>query len=201
MEVTTVVVGDLAVNCYIVSKGNDAILIDPGDDAEIIKKALGSKKVHAVLLTHGHFDHTGAVKEFQNEGARVIVSDEDAKMLKDSYTSLAAPFGFPFNLIISDETVNDGDVLEFFNTSFKVIATPGHTAGSVCYLCGDLLFSGDTLFMSSIGRTDFPGGSFQVIEKSIKEKIYSLNGDITVYPGHGGTTTVKNERLSNPFVR
>ncbi len=201
MEITTVVVGELQVNCYIISEDNDAILIDPGDDYTKIKNALNGKKVHAVLLTHGHFDHTGAVGDFQKEGARVYASVNDARMLKDGYTSLAQPFGFPFKPIDADVTVKDEDVLEFFGIKFKVIETPGHTQGSICYMMGDILFSGDTLFMSSIGRTDFPGGSFEIIEKSIREKIYTLKGDTIVYPGHGGATTVEDEKHSNPFVR
>ncbi len=201
MDIKTVVVGDLQVNCYIVSNGNDAIVIDPGDEYEKIKNALAGKSVKAVLLTHGHFDHTGAVNEFKKDGVKVYISANEEYMLSDGYCCLAEPFGFPFKPTAADATFDDGDVLELCGMQFKAILTPGHTTGSACFLCENVLFSGDTLFLQSIGRTDFPGGDFDVISKSIKEKIYTLPENILVYSGHGGVTTVKDEKLYNPFVR
>lgn len=201
MDIKTVVVGDLGVNCYILSKGNKAILIDPGAEYQKIKTALQGKKVQAVLLTHGHFDHTGGVKQFQQDGAKVYVSKEDAKMLLDSYTSLAQLFGYPFIPIKADYTFDENDVLEFFGISLKIILTPGHTSGSACFLSGDILFSGDTLFNSSIGRTDFPGGDFEQIANSIRRKLYTLDENTIVLSGHGDQTTIKQEKLSNMFVR
>ncbi len=201
MEVTKVIVGDMQVNCYIVSNGIDAVVIDPGDEYEKIISASQGKNIKAVLLTHGHFDHTGAVKELQKNGAKVYISENDEHMLSDGYSCLATPFGFPFNKIKADYTFKDNDILEFCDMSFKAILTPGHTMGSVCFLVNDILFSGDTLFQQSIGRTDFPGGDFEAISKSIKEKIYTLSENTKVYPGHGGETTVEKEKQSNPFVR
>ncbi len=201
MEVTKVIVGDMQVNSYIVSNRIDAVVIDPGDEYEKIIKAAQGKNIKAVLLTHGHFDHTGAVNELQKNGAKVYISENDENMLSDSFACLAAPFGFPFNKIKADYTLNDNDILELCDIKFRVILTPGHTTGSVCFLVNDILFSGDTLFQQSIGRTDFPDGDFETISKSIKEKIYTLSENTKVYPGHGGETTVEKEKQSNPFVR
>ena len=201
MEITKISVGDLQVNCYIVSKGNDAVVIDAGDEYEKIINAAKGKNIKAVLLTHGHFDHTGAVKELQKKGAKVYISKEEEYMLSDSYACLSLPFGFPFNEIKADFTFSDGDIFEIAGISFKVILTPGHTTGSACFLTDGILFSGDTLFYRSIGRTDFPGGDFEVISKSIKEKLYTLPPNIKVYAGHGEDTTIGEEKQFNPFVR
>ncbi|MBE7091799.1 MAG: MBL fold metallo-hydrolase [Clostridiales bacterium] len=201
MNIETVVVGDLGVNCYIVSVENKAIVIDPGDEYNKIKEALKGKTVEAILLTHGHFDHTGAVKKFQDDGAKVYISKEDAKMLVDGYTSLANPFGYQFTPIKADVTFNDNDVLELIDIKIKVILTPGHTKGSACFLCDNILFSGDTLFYRSIGRTDFPGGDFETISHSIRNKLYVLNEETVVLSGHGNETTIKEEKCSNMFVR
>lgn len=201
MDITTVIVGDLGVNCYILTNDDKAIVIDPGAEYNKIKEALNGKKVEAVLLTHGHFDHTGAVKQFQDNGAKVYVSKEDAKMLLDGYTSLAQPFGYPFTPIKADETFNDNDMIELIGLKIKVILTPGHTTGSACFLIDDILFSGDTLFNRSIGRTDFPGGDFQAISASIRNKLYVLDEDTPVFSGHGNKTTIKDEKCFNMFVR
>ena len=157
-----------------VAAENDAVVIDAGDEYDKIIKAAKGKNIKAVLLTHGHFDHTGAVKELQKDGAKVYVSKNEEYMLSDSYSCLSAPFGFPFNEIKADVTFSDGDILDICGIKFKVIMTPGHTTGSTCFLVDDILFSGDTLFYQSIGRTDFPGGDFEVISKNIKEKLYTL---------------------------
>ena len=201
MDIKTVVVGDLGVNCYILSQDDKAILIDPGADYQKIKNELNGKNVEAVLLTHGHFDHTGAVKQFQKDGAKVYISKEDAKMLLDGYTSLAQPFGYPFTPIKADITFEDNDILDLINIKIQVILTPGHTTGSACFLIDNVLFSGDTLFKRSIGRTDFPGGDFETISHSIRNKLYVLKEETVVYSGHGEQTTIKEEKNLNMFVR
>ncbi len=201
MEINKIAVGDLQVNCYIIQNGDKAVVIDAGDEYENIVKAANGRKIEAVLLTHGHFDHTGAVNKLQADGAKVYISKNEEYMLSDSYSCLSAPFGYPFNEIKADYTFDDGDILDILGISFKVILTPGHTMGSACFLVGDILFSGDTLFNQSIGRTDFPGGDFDVISKSIKEKLYTLPDDTVVYAGHGEKTTIGKEKLFNPFVR
>lgn len=199
MDIKRIVVGDLQVNCYLLSTEQGTVAIDPGDDYERI--CAYGKKITAVLLTHGHFDHTGAVERLRKDGAQVYIAKEDECMLSDGYLSLATPFGFPFNKTGADAIVEDGDSFVLCGMNVTVIKTPGHTAGSVCYLIDGILFSGDTLFAQSIGRCDFPGGDFNTIEKSIKEKIYTLPEDTVVYSGHGEATTVKNEKLYNPYVR
>lgn len=201
MDIKTVVVGDLGVNCYILTNNDKAIVIDPGAEYNKIKEVLNDKQVEAILLTHGHFDHTGAVKQFQKDGAKVYISKEDAKMLQDGYTSLAQLFGYPFTQIKADETFDDNDIIELIGIKIKVILTPGHTTGSACFLIDDILFSGDTLFNRSIGRTDFPGGDFEAISASIRNKLYVLDEDTPVFSGHGNKTTIKDEKCFNMFVR
>ena len=199
MQIETVITGDLQVNCYVVINNGEAVVIDPGDDAQKIIDAAGANKIKAVLLTHGHFDHTGAAGILQKNGAEVYVSKNDAAMLADSYLNLSSPFGFPFKPVKNDRVYEDE--LNIIGLSFKVIETPGHTVGSICLYSDGILFSGDTLFYGSIGRTDFPGGSFEVIAQSIRQKLQTLPDDTCVYAGHGEPTTIYNEKMTNPFVR
>ncbi len=203
MNVITLPVGDMAVNCYIIYTGANAAVIDPGDDFEVILKVLKENNLTPawVLLTHGHFDHIGAVKNLQDLGAKVYVSAEDEKMLGDNYASMGAYFGIYTEACRADVLVSDGQELVLDKMKLKVIATPGHTAGSVCYLVNDILFSGDTLFCQSVGRSDFPGGDGQTLINNIKQKLFVLNDDVRVLAGHGEATTIFNEKRFNPFVR
>ena len=141
------------------------------------------------------------MRKFQKDGAKVYISKEDAKMLLDGYTSLAQPFGYPFTPIKADITFEDNDILDLINIKIQVILTPGHTTGSACFLIDNVLFSGDTLFKRSIGRTDFPGGDFETISHSIRNKLYVLKEETVVYSGHGEQTTIKEEKNLNMFVR
>ena len=198
--IKTIAVGNMGVNCYLVCDGEKTVVIDPGDDFEKIKSLAGGK-IDAVLLTHGHFDHIGAVASLQKEGARVYVSQEDADMLFDNKKCLGAFAGVFIKPSNADCQVDDGDEIIVGKMKFSVILTPGHTKGSVCYKFEDVLFSGDTLFCGSVGRWDFPGGDFEALIKSIKEKIFVLDGNTRVLPGHGDESTVKQEKTFNPFVR
>ena len=188
MEVKSFTVGPLAANCYVVSAGGDAVVVDPGAEADRIIKAVGERRVAAILATHGHSDHIGAVKELAvATGAPFMVPAGDLA-LAEKYVGVQAAI-----------TLNDDDRLDFGDISLTVIATPGHTPGSSCFYAPGLLFSGDTLFAGGVGRTDLPGGSSDALFSSIRERIFSLAGDTVVYPGHGERTTVARERESNPF--
>lgn len=203
MEIKSLVLGDIEVNCYLVSTDKAAIVIDPGfyssEALEFLKEAKDKERI--ILLTHGHFDHIGFAEELSKlTDTKIAIGEFDAPALSDNYVNLSAPFGAPLEPFYADLTLKDGQTLTVGDIEFKVIHTPGHTVGSVCYLCGDILFSGDTLFAGSIGRTDFSGGSFATLKSSI-EKLYTLKDDIILLSGHGGKTTILNEKRYNPFVR
>ena len=191
--------GPVQTNCYIVfdDEIKKAVIIDPADEAEYLISGLGQLKVQlcAILLTHGHFDHIQAVPEIKEKfSVPVYVHRADEEALKDP-----GMFGMPSVKIFlkeDDVRLNGGETVEFPGMKFKVIHTPGHTKGSVCYYMEDagILFSGDTLFCHSWGRTDFPGGSEKEIFESIREKLLPLPEETLVLPGHDSATTIKEER-------
>ena len=193
MTVTSLPVGSIGTNCYLLydEATRDAAVIDPGDNAKPVAariRELGLN-VRAILLTHGHFDHCGDVKRIRKlTGAPVYVHPADRGMPLPLRRGLEA-----------DRDLAEGDVLDLAGTQLKVLHTPGHTPGSVCFLCGDLLFSGDTLFEGSCGRTDFPGGSWPEMLASLR-RLAELEGDYKVYPGHGEETTLEQERRFNPYM-
>ena len=150
------------------------------------------------MLTHAHFDHAGNAKALQDDGVKVYVSKLDAPKLKNSL-NLASDFGRHFDYLDADFTFTDGQVLQIEGITIKVIATPGHTDGSVTFLVDNMLFTGDTLFLQSIGRTDFPTGDRDTLINSVK-KLFALEGDYNVYPGHQDFTTLEHERKNNFFV-
>lgn len=177
--------GELQENCYILmlEERNDAILIDPGSEGDRIKEELGSRKVAAILLTHGHWDHTGALKDFA--GAPLYMHEKDAPLLKQSRFVFA---GIDQQLEPRPEPtdfVSDGQVLKIAGISLQVMHTPGHTPGGVCYISGTDVFTGDTIFDGDYGRTDLPGGSMQQMRQSLR-KILSLHG-YKAHPGHGSS--------------
>lgn len=195
--------GAFGTNCYIVETENKgAVLIDaPCYPDKILAKieSLGLT-LRAILLTHGHCDHIEAVSELVNKtGCEVYIHKDDEKMLHNSLLSLAGYFGTPFTPFKGAKTFADGDTVTVDNAVFTVISTPGHTTGSVCYVYGDIIFSGDTLFFESIGRTDFPGGSYKALINSIK-KLKALGKDHTILPGHNESTSLYYELEYNPFL-
>lgn len=188
-----------ASNTYAVTQdGKCAVLIDCAqrrvwDECE----KLGLKPA-AVLLTHGHFDHIGGCALFAEKGVPVYCSAEEGEhIFSREYLAICGNSIRPFPV---NATLNDGDSVSFAGVTFKVIATPGHTSGGVCYLAGDSLFTGDTLFCRGVGRTDLPTGNFSLLAASVK-KLYALEGDYTVYCGHEEDTTLSAERSSNPYIR
>lgn len=198
MLIKTLPLGHLETNCYVVSNEEtlECVVIDPGDESNVVLNYLEDNKLkcQAIFLTHGHFDHVGAVEAiFEELGVPVYISSLDqAKEGDDRRVYFTMPSG-----IINYE---DGDVIEIAGLSFKIIATPGHTPGGVTIICQDALFTGDTLFRGSCGRVDLPGGSIQDELLSLK-RLCMLPGDYEVYPGHMDSTTLERERLFNYYCR
>lgn len=197
--------GELRVNCYVVETSpGRCVIIDLGGDTHHLMDFLENRRLRLrkILLTHGHFDHIGGVEDVRKmTGADVYIHEDDAKMLSSEKYSLAAGMSYcPFTpvteytAITGDSIINDGDL------SFRVIHTPGHSEGSVCYICGDVIFSGDTLFRESVGRSDFPGSNSIDMNNSLRA-LSIFPGDYKVFPGHGPSTTLEHERRANPFMK
>lgn len=185
MYIERIVVGKLAVNCYIVSKNEEAkevFIVDPGDEAEEIQKMIGSRKLVAILLTHGHFDHTGALSAFPD--TPIYISEKDAPLLQDSRLSCGSTYGDLRERPTATNLVREGDKLTLAGVHVDVIETPGHTMGSVCYIIGNTMLSGDTVFQRGYGRTDLVGGDFSLMKQSLR-RIYAMKG-MKILPGHGG---------------
>ncbi|MDW7668076.1 MAG: MBL fold metallo-hydrolase [Bacillota bacterium] len=206
MIIETLRLGSYGANCYIVGseKSKDVMIIDPGAESSKVKKLISSKSYNPIfiLLTHGHGDHIGGAKDLKKEfNIPVYIHKKDSAMLKDerlNFTNMMFKNGVSLN---ADKFLEDGDKINLDNMKFQVIHTPGHTPGGICLKNKDVVFSGDTLFKGSIGRTDLPGGSYDQIIKSIKEKLLVLDEDTVVYPGHEGQTTIKYEKENNPFLK
>ena len=187
--------GAYQTNCYIIhdEASKTCCVIDPGYDADIILDKLDSLGLapEAILLTHGHFDHVGAVKELAAEtGCQVYIHAADLSMPP---MMTAGPLYYT-------KTYAEGTRLKLAGLDISVLHTPGHTPGSVCLLCGTSLFSGDTLFQGSCGRTDLPGGDWATILQSLK-RLAAIEGNLWVFPGHGGSTTLRDEKRYNPYMR
>ena len=198
LSVFCVPAGPLRANCYVVTAdGKRAVLIDCGGEEPLAFAARKGIKIESVLLTHGHFDHIAGCAALQRAGAKIGCAEEERALLS-SQDNLAAAMGLRVPPFSPDFTFRGGDVLELCGMRFGVLAAPGHTRGGVCFLCGDSLFTGDTLFCESVGRTDFPGGSAAQLRQSV-QALLSIEGDKTVYPGHDEPTTLSHERKYNPF--
>ena len=154
------------------------------------------EKCDYITLTHGHYDHTGATKSLQNMTGAKIYATANCTDIANSYKSMAFAFGAIINKFTTDVVVKEGDIITIGDMVVKVIETAGHTKGGACFILGDNIFSGDTLFQTSYGRTDLPTGDFNALEKSLK-KLFALEGDYKVYPGHGPYTTLDTERKHN----
>lgn len=206
MILKTLVVGPFAVNCYLLScqKTGEAIIIDPGDEGERISEMIEAENLSPkyVLLTHAHIDHVLGVPDLQRRfDVRTLMHREDSFLIKNLLAQ-AVSFGLSIKGTPRiDGYVEEGDVITFGTRSLQVIHTPGHTPGGISLLGKGRVFVGDTLFAGSVGRTDLPGGSYRTLIQSIKSKLFSLDDKVMVYPGHGPTTTIKEERLHNPFLK
>lgn len=205
LKIEVIPVGMLEVNAIIAyDTGSMAgILIDPGEEPETIISTIErlGVKLNSIVLTHGHGDHIGAVDILRDElSLPVAIGRLDAEMLSDPSLNLAANMGIDLKLKPPEKLLDEGDQVKVGEFSFEVIHSPGHTRGSISLKSGNHVIVGDLVFCGSVGRTDLPGGSFDALLKSIKEKILVLPDDTVLYPGHGPVTTVGRERVSNPFL-
>ncbi len=201
MRVRRLTLGMLDTNCWVVDDGagGPAIVIDPADGAGEILDALGGAPVGALALTHGHFDHIGAVRELvAATAAPLLVHEADADSITTAVGSGGAPFGFEVSAPSADRVLTAGDTIVAGAVALTVLHTPGHTPGCICLLGDGHLFSGDTLFAGSIGRTDFPGGDMAAMRRSIA-RLAELPDEVRVHPGHGPETTIGRERRVNPY--
>ncbi len=204
MQVTYLSVGDLGTNCcFAYDDAGNAVVIDPAAEAQrllnIVKE--NNLSVHAILLTHAHFDHILAADTLREAtGAPLCVGAEDATMLADARKNLSGLI-YPFGEVslIADRLLREGDTVSFGTETLTVLETPGHTPGSVCYVGDGVLFAGDTLFAGSIGRTDLPGGDMRVLRRSL-ERLVALEEDYAIYAGHGEQTTLAYEKRANPYL-
>lgn len=208
MEVKCLPLGPVAANCYIISDGaGNGAVVDPGEynsGLEITIKNAGINNLQYILCTHGHFDHISGVAQLKDKypQATVVCGAEDAPALSSSALSLAEVFGLPFNPCLADKTVKNGDQLSVGGLNVKVIGAPGHSLGGVVYYFPEenVMFTGDTLFKRSIGRTDLYGGDYSVLLKTL-EKFKNYPAETVIYSGHGEKTTIDYELKYNPYIR
>ena len=205
-SIKSVVVGPVDVNCYVLkdkATGNGAV-IDPGGHVERIMSLINDMKadIAEIIITHGHFDHIGALDELRNAvGCGASIHELDAEMLLKSRKNLSIFMGTDASFRPAERLLKDGDVIRFGESFLKVIHTPGHTAGGICLYDGDkVLFSGDTLFAGSVGRSDFPGGDHYQLIESVVKALAEVKNETVVYPGHGPETGMGYERKTNPFL-
>lgn len=206
MLIETLVVGMIQANCFIVADEatKKAVIIDPGGDAPVIAKRIKDRgyDVTAILATHGHFDHVEALSGVKDAvDAPIMVHPEDIPLIKNMKNQ-GALFGIRVTEAPPpDNFLADGDEIKFGSLTIKVLHTPGHSRGSVCFLVDGHLFAGDLLFQGSIGRTDLAGGDYETLINSVLTKVFTLPDDTVVHPGHGPDTTVGREKRTNPFFR
>ncbi len=204
MNITQLTLGPLQTNCYIVyGKDKMAAVIDPGFCADVIESKIDELglTIDKILLTHAHFDHIMAVEDLRKNGAELYIHKEDLKMLNDpnlNHMLMAAGKEIEFKKV--EHILNDGDVIDIGGEELRVLHTPGHTKGSVCYISDEWIVSGDTLFKETVGRTDLYGGDFNAIIESVK-RLRSLDKDYAVYPGHGEKTTLNYEKNNNIYMK
>ena len=210
MEIDCLVLSLYETNCYVLRKDSDvskSLIIDTGLDPNGMLEYLTAKKYEpaAVVLTHGHADHIGGVEGIKSEypKAKIYVHQEDESALCDEQKNLSFVTGSRINCPKADILLKDGDIIDEAQIKLKVLHTPGHSPGGISLYSQEnqILFSGDTLFADSIGRTDFPGGDMRQLVQSVKERLFVLPDATIVYPGHGPQTTIGNEKKYNPFVK
>jgi hydroxyacylglutathione hydrolase len=198
------VVGPIQANCYILGceRTREAAVIDPGDEVDRILMTLAKDELRCgcIINTHGHFDHSGANKRLKEAtGGQLILHEADAPMVLNQAAS-GRMWGMKVeNSPPPNRYVKEGDIITFGDVSLKVLHTPGHSPGGISLVTDKVVFVGDTLFAGSIGRTDFPGGDYDGLLQSVREKIFALGDDVVIYSGHGPETTVGREKRTNPF--
>jgi hydroxyacylglutathione hydrolase len=214
MKIDRLILGAYETNCYVLrgsEESKDCLIIDPGLEAWELIDFLNKYKLNpvAVVLTHGHIDHIAGLAELRENypqssaiGIKVYIHKLDAEMLSQPMTNLSAMTGAGFTTAPADSFLEENDVIKEAGVTLSVLHTPGHTPGGISLYAKDeqIVFAGDALFAGSVGRTDFPNGSMTQLINSIKEKLFTLPDETKVYPGHGPTTSIANEKKHNPFV-
>jgi len=210
MKIDRLILGAFETNCYILRESEtakDCLIIDAGPEADQLVEFLAGHKLNpvAVVLTHGHADHIAGVAALRESfpDVKVYIHKLDAKLLADTKSNLSILTGQPFSTEPADFSLGQDDIIEQAGIKLKVLHTPGHTAGGICLYSEKegIVFTNDTLFAASIGRTDFPGGSTAQLIKCIREKLFTLPDETIVYPGHGPTTAIAQEKANNPFLQ
>ncbi|EDS72549.1 metallo-beta-lactamase domain protein [Anaerofustis stercorihominis DSM 17244] len=207
MDIRSFQLGPVGTNCYIITKNDKSIIIDPGHNDERLMDYIRKENlnIEKILLTHGHFDHIAGTDMVRDAtGAKVYIHELDNEMLSNpNKNGSALMMGMGIKIREADEFVYDGEKIDFEGSEIEVIFTPGHSKGGVCYKIDDagVIFCGDTLFLRSIGRTDLYGGSIEVLESSIRNKIYTLDKNYTLLSGHGDPTDIEGEKKYNGFFR
>jgi hydroxyacylglutathione hydrolase len=202
-NIVRLIVGEMGTNCYFLESNNEIAIIDPGFEPERIynKVKVLKGKTKYIINTHGHIDHTGAnVKLKEYTGAKILVHHRDAELLTQPSKNLAFFLGEPVATCQADVLLHEGEVVEVGEEKLKVVHTPGHTKGSMCLVTNEFAFTGDTLFIDSIGRTDFPDGSERDILGSLRRLKEILTDKMAIYPGHGEPGTFGDAKELNPFL-
>ena len=204
VQVHTLVVGRLQTNCYILASKSEALVVDPGDEAPRILRYVNDlgAKLKTIVATHTHFDHVLGVSELKTQtGAPFLIHKDDLEILESMQDRVQMFLGLKVSPPPKvDYFLKDGDSVIFGGETLKVLHTPGHSLGSISLVGNGYVFTGDALFNQSIGRTDLPGGDFETLINSIKNRLFSLDDGTMVYPGHGPETSIGDEKLANPFV-
>ena len=205
MKIDAIMTGPFSVNCCIVSNNGDAVIVDPGGNAADIEAYISDNglKPLAVVNTHGHFDHIGAISEITKRYGIPFYIHKDDEFLLSQGQKIVKMYGFgTMENPVPDKYIEDGEVLTFGSITIKVLHTPGHTPGGCClYIEGaDSVLTGDTLFHESIGRSDFPYADGKQLTDSIMTKLFALDDNVKVYPGHGGFSTIGHEKQYNPYL-
>ena len=206
MKVERLPVGIYLANCYLVycDDTKDALVIDPGGDSDEILDRIEKLglKIKYIILTHGHGDHIGGLLDVKNKtGAPVLIHEKDEEYLKDNQKNLSNMMSLDNVELKADRLLKDGDKLTLGKSTVEIIYTPGHTPGGISIKIDNCIFTGDTLFAGSVGRTDFAGGSYEEIIHSVNERLIIYPDDTIIYPGHGPSSTIGKEKDSNPFVK